>query len=291
MDSPRDCVIPFLFEHLDIRGAWVSLDQTWAGLTRGRDYPAPVAHLLGEMAGVTALISANLKQPGRLTFQLRGDAPQAQTVELLVMDCDEQLRMRGMARWQGDRLPEDAPALLGHGKLVLSLDTVGMRQPYQSVVPLEGASLAAIFEHYLTRSEQQPTRLALASDAMRATGLFLQRLPGADEKDPDGWNRIQHLLETLKPAELLALPATDLLRSLFPEEDIRVFDPRPVTHHCPQDWEKIHTMLKSLGREECDAILRDHGQIHVRDDICDLDYHLDAQAVAALFEPPSSTVH
>ncbi|MEW6677622.1 MAG: Hsp33 family molecular chaperone HslO [Pseudomonadota bacterium] len=291
MDSPRDCVIPFMFEHLDIRGAWVSLDQTWAGLTRGRDYPVPVAHLLGEMAGVTALIGANLKQPGRLTFQLRGDVPQAQTVELLVMDCDEQLRMRGMARWQGDRLPEDAPALLGHGKLVLSLDTVGMRQPYQSVVPLEGASLAAIFEHYLTRSEQQPTRLALASDAMRATGLFLQRLPGADEKDPDGWNRIQHLLETLKPAELLALPATDLLRSLFPEEDIRVFDPRPVTHHCPQDWEKIHTMLKSLGREECDAILRDHGQIHVRDDICDLDYHLDAQAVAALFEPPSSTVH
>jgi molecular chaperone Hsp33 len=50
-------------------------------------------------------------------------------------------------------------------------------------------------------------------------------------------------------------------------------------------------MLKSLGREECDAILREHGLIHVRDDICNRDYRLDAQAVAALFEPPSSTVH
>lgn len=250
-----------------------------------------MARLLGEMSSVTALIGANLKQPGRMTFQLRGEAPQDNTVELLVMDCDEQLRMRGMARWRGDALSDDVPVLLGHGRLVLTLDTVGMNQPYQSVVPLEGHSLAAVFEHYLTRSEQLPTRLVLASDAMRAAGLYLQRLPGADEKDPDGWNRVQHLLETLQPRELLALPGPTLLQTLFPEEDIRVFEARPVRHHCPADWEKIHTLLKSLGRDECDAILREHGQIHVRDDICDQDYRLDAQAVAALFEPPSSAVH
>lgn len=291
MDSARDCVIPFLFEHLDIRGAWVSLDQTWAGLTRDRDYPPAVARLLGEMAAVSALIGANLKQPGRMTFQMRGEAHQDNTVELLVMDCDEQLRLRGMARWQGHELPADTPSLLGHGRLVLSLDAAGMRHPYQSVVPLEGASVTEIFEHYLTRSEQQPTRLSLATDPMRATGLFVQRLPGAERKDLDGWNRVQHLLQTLRPEELLRLDAPELLRRLFPEEDIRVFDPRPVCHHCPEDWEKIHTMLKSLGREECDAILREHGLIHVRDDICDRDYRLDAQAVAALFEPPSSTVH
>ena len=291
MDTPRDCVIPFLFEHLDIRGAWVSLDSTWAGLTRSRGYPPVVAHLLGEMSAVTALVSANLKQPGRMTFQLRGDTPQDNTVELMVMDCDEQLRMRGMARWRGDDLPADVPELLGHGRLMLTLDAVAMRQPYQSMVPLEGHTIAAIFEHYLTRSEQQPTRLVLASDAMRAAGLFLQRLPDADRKDPDGWNRVQHLLETLKTAELLTLPPAELLQRLFPEEDIRLFDPRPVSHHCPEDWEKIHNMLKSLGREECDAILKEHGEIHVRDDICNLDYRLDAQAVAAVFEPPSSTVH
>jgi molecular chaperone Hsp33 len=294
-DLSTDCVIPFLFEALDIRGAWVSLDATWAGLTQARDYPEPVANLLGEMCAVSTLIAASLKQPGRMTFQLKGDA----AIDLLVLDCDEQLRLRGMARLK-DTAPNprqpispaaDIHELLGNGNLLLSLDTAGMQQPYQSLVALEGDSIAAIFEQYLNRSEQQPTRLVLAVNSTRATGLFLQTMPDTDKRDADGWNRIQHLLQTLLPEELLSHPCHALLQTLFPEEDIRVYAARPVTHHCPKDWEKIHTMLRALGRSECDAILQDHSEIHVRDDICNHDYRLGPEAVAAIFETPSTTLH
>ena len=282
-------VHPFLLEHLDIRGAIVSLDGAWRSLLAGRGYPAPVARLLGEMSAVTTLIAANLKQPGRMTFQLRGEGP----VNLLVLDCDEQLRLRGMARWNPDAFMDDlaTPDLLGDGQLALTLDTASMRQPYQSLVPLTGGSVAAIFEHYLTQSEQQPTRLVLTADADRAVGLLLQKLPGADARDGDGWNRIQHLLATLRPSEMLGQATLDLLRRLFPEETIRVFDARPVTHHCPEDWEKVQNMLRSLGRPECDAILREQGEIVIRDDLCNRDYRLAGPAVAALFEPPSTTLH
>ena len=283
-----DCVQPFLFEHLDIRGALVSLDLAWRDLTAGRDYPPAMRRLLGEMSAVTCLISANLKQPGRMTFQLRGDG----AVNLLVLDCDEQLRLRGMAR--GDAaIPDDLSAReqLGNGQLLLTLDAVGMRQPYQSLVPLEGDSIAAIFEHYLNLSEQQPTLLRLAADQGRATGLLVQKLPEADHKDADGWNRIQHLLATLTPGEQLAHAPEHLLRRLFPEEVIRVFPPRPVSHHCPDDPEKIHAMLRGLGREECDAILRDKGEIHVRDDICNRDYRFDAAAIETIFAAPGRDMH
>jgi molecular chaperone Hsp33 len=285
----NDCVQPFLFEHLDIRGALVSLDRTWLDLASGRDYAPAVRELLGEMSAVTCLISANLKQPGRMTFQLRGDG----AVNLLVLDCDEQLRLRGMARSQMDAQMENLPVrhLLGDGQLLLSLDAPDMRQPYQSLVPLEGDSIAAIFEHYLNLSEQQPTRLLLAADAKRAVGLFAQKLPDADHKDPDGWNRVMHLLDTLTPAEHLAHGPLDLLRRLFPEEDVRVFASRPVRHHCPDDPEKIHAMLRGLGRAECDAILQDKGEIHVRDDICNRDYRFDADDVEAVFAAPSHSMH
>jgi molecular chaperone Hsp33 len=284
-----DCVQPFLFERLDIRGALVSLDRAWLDLTAGRDYAPAVRELLGEMSAVTCLISANLKQPGRMTFQLRGDG----AVNLLVLDCDEQLRLRGMARSQVDAVMENLPVrhLLGDGQLLLTLDAPDMRQPYQSLVPLEGDSIAAIFEHYLNLSEQQPTRLLLAADAKRAVGLFVQKLPDADHKDPDGWNRVMHLLDTLTPAEYLAHGPLDLLRRLFPEEDVRVFAARPVSHHCPDDPEKIHAMLRGLGRAECDAILLDKGEIHVRDDICNRDYRFDAEAVESLFAAPSQRMH
>ena len=282
-------VHPFLFEHLDIRGAIVSLDDAWRSLVADRGYPVAVARVLGEMSAVTTLISANLKQPGRMTFQLRGAGP----VNLLVLDCDEQLRLRGMAQWNAAAIQEQqsVPDLLGHGQLALTLDAAAMRQPYQSLVPLEGDSVAAIFEHYLTQSEQQPTRLALAAGPKRAVGLFLQKLPEADQRDADGWNRIQHLLATVKDEEMLTLEPLELLRRLFPEEDIRVFDPRPVTHHCPKDWEKVSNLVRGLGREECDAILREHGELVIRDDICNHDYHLDGPTLAALFATPSPTLH
>ena len=284
-----DCVQPFLFEHLDIRGALVTLDTTWRELAAGREYPDDVLHTLGEMSAVTTLIAANLKQPGRMTFQLRGEGP----INLLVLDCDEQLRLRGMARWNDETLQPGAalPQLLGDGQLLLSLDAASMRQPYQSFVPIQGESVAAIFEHYLTLSEQQPTRLLLAANAERAVGVLLQKLPEADRRDADGWNRIGHLLATLQSAEHLALAPLDLLQRLFLDEEVRVFAARPVSHHCPEDWEKIHAMLRSLGREECDTILREHGVIHVRDDICNRDYSMNADDLDALFSAPAHRMH
>ncbi|MEI6987649.1 MAG: Hsp33 family molecular chaperone HslO, partial [Rhodospirillaceae bacterium] len=156
-------------------------------------------------------------------------------------------------------------------------------EPYQSVVPLVGTSLAAAFEHYLVQSEQQPARLFLSATDKFAGGLFLQKLPDADSKDPDGWNRIEHLAATLKPAEL-AEPAANLLMRLFPDENIRLFDPRPVSYHCPKDEEKVLTMLKSLGRAEVESALAEQGEIAIDDDICRQRYRYGPEIIARLFD-------
>jgi molecular chaperone Hsp33 len=194
------------------------------------------------------------------------------------------LRLRGMVRTPPDLSAGSLPALLGEGALTLTLDTADMRQPYQSHVPLQGDTLAAVFEHYLAQSEQLPTRLWLAANHETAAGLFLQALPGAAARDADGWNRVQIMADTVRADELLGLGSIKLIERLFPEEDVRIYDPRPVSYHCPRDPEKIETMLRSVGRTECEAILAEHGEIRVHDDICNHEYVLDAAAVAALFE-------
>lgn len=284
---PTDQTHRFLLENLDIRGAWVSLDNAWNALLAKRNYPPQVSALLGEMTAISVMLAANLKQAGRLTLQIQGSGP----ISLLVIDCDEQLRLRGMARHSQPIAPAAVPDLLGHGQLALTLDTASLKQPYQSLVPLEGDTISAIFEHYLTQSEQQPTRLILAARPERVAGLFLQTLPGAPAKDPDGWNRINLLANTLKADELLATPVADLLPRLFPEDEIRLYDPRTVTHHCPRDPEKIHAMLRSLGRAECEAALHEQGEILVHDDLCGHDYRFDAAALSALFEAPEHRFH
>lgn len=277
----------FLFEGLDIRGAVVRLDDAWQQMQAGRDYQPTVAQLLGETAAVTALIAAQLKQPGRLTLQLRGNGP----IQLLVMDCNEQLQMRGMARSNPVVLPAPVPELLGAhqgGQLLMSLDLPSARQPYQSYVPLVGESIAQIFEHYLEQSEQQPSRLFCTAAPKAAACLFLQKLPDADKLDADGWHRVTQLAATVKPAELLELDAEALLGRLFHEEiaagGIRVYDPLPVVYHCPEDWEKVRDMIRSLGRADAETIVAEHGEILIRDDICNRDYRFSPEDVAALFD-------
>jgi molecular chaperone Hsp33 len=276
----------FLFEGLDIRGAIVHLGDAWQHMQHDRNYQPTVAQLLGETAAVTALIAAQLKQPGRLTLQLRGNGP----IQLLVMDCNEQLQMRGMARSNPVVLPAPVPELLGAhqgGQLLMSLDMPDARQPYQSYVPMVGNSIAEIFEHYLEQSEQQPSRLFAIAGPKAAVCLFLQKMPDTDKHDADAWNRISHLASTVKPAELLELDAESLLTRLFHEDmdnhGIRIYDPQPVAYHCPQDWNKVRDMIRSIGREDAESILAEHGEILIRDDICNHEYLFTPDDVAAIF--------
>lgn len=274
-----DSVRRFIFEDLDIRGAVVSLGNAWHELSAGRDNPPAVNALLGELAAVAVLIAGNLKTPGRITFQLQGHG----AVSLLLVDCDEQLRLRGTARTKvGAGGTARCAEMFGDGQLILTLHG-NLGDPWQSIVPLAGDSLAEVFEHYLAQSEQQPAKLFLTATGDFAGGLFLQKLPDADARDADGWNRLMHLVATLKPDELRE-PAPTLLMRLFPEENIRLFDPRPVRHHCPKDEEKVLAMLKSLGRDEVEAALAELGELVVEDDICRQTYRFGPDVVPRLFD-------
>lgn len=299
-----DTVQRFLFEELDIRGSLVQLGPAWRSLCKVHSLAPTTRSLLGELAAVTALIGGNLKTPGRLRFQLQGQGP----VSFLMMDCDEQLRLRGMARetpLDGDgtavtgnvatALSAVPPAptfsthdLLGDGQLLLTLQTANA-EPYQSLVPNEGDSMAEIFEHYLTQSEQQPSRLWLMADAHHACGLFLQKLPDADLRDVDGWERIVQLAATVHPAEL-TLPPESLLNRLFHEETIRLFSPRTVTWHCPRDEEKIRNLLLTMGRDEVAEMLAERGEIAITDEICGHEYRFGAEVLDELF-PPVHLLH
>ena len=277
----------FLLENLDIRGAIVHLDSVWQDILSGRNYPDPVTHLLGEMSAITLLLSENLKQTGRLTIQLTGNGP----VSMLVLDCTENLQLRGMAKCARQIETDSVPELLGHGQLILTLDMLSMRETYQSIVPLNGGTIAEIFEHYFNQSEQLQTRMFLITTGSAIFGLLLQKLPDADLLDPDGWTRAEALAATIHEHPLFELPVEEILVRLFYQETIRIFDARQVQYGCQANPAKIYAMLRSLGREEVDAILQEFGEVVIHDDICNREYRLDALAVDAVFRDAGPTIH
>jgi molecular chaperone Hsp33 len=275
-----DYVQRFLFENLDIRGRLVCLTGAWQRMLDGRDYPEDIAALLGHTTALNVLLGANQKGSGRVTLQVQGTGP----VKLLVSDCTAELQIRGMAQYEKEKVvPSNERKLLGDGRLSVTLEDMKSGQFYQSLVPLEGETLEQIFEHYLAQSEQTIAFLRLKADSGALCGLLLEKLPQADARDPDGWNRVTHLASTLTLEETRDAQPYDLLTRVFPEELMRVFRLYAVEYHCPYDETKVKEMLRGLGREEVEAILAEQGEIVIRNEMCNHEYRFDARAIAELF--------
>ena len=287
-----DSLRRFVFERFPVRGYVVHLDACWRALIEHHAYPDIVRDTLGEAVAATVLLAATLKFDGLLTLQVQGPGP----MHLLVVQATHRMAVRAVARWHS-ALPVGRPSLAtlsGGGRLTVTVENADRSSRYQGVVPLSGERLADCFEGYFARSEQLPTRLWLTATAEGAAGLLLQRLPSgasasAEELEhaaaagAEHWNRIQHLAGTLSAAELAVLPSGELLRRLFHEEDVRLFEPGPVFFQCNCSRERVSGILRSLGEGEVRDILRERSTVEVRCEFCNRAWQYDAVDVEGLF--------
>ena len=110
----------------------------------------------------------------------------------------------------------------------------------------------------------------------------MQKLPDAGH-DADAWNRVTTLSATITPAELLQLAPREVMHRLFHEEDLRVFDAEPVSFRCSCSRERVQGMLRRLGQEEVEGILREQGAVTVNCDFCNQRYLFDSVDAAQIF--------
>jgi molecular chaperone Hsp33 len=274
-----DSLHVFLFEHCAVRGAIVQLDAAWRFMRSLRAYPAVVEALLGESIVAAALLASTLKRThGSLSLQMQGDGP----LGLLFAECSSDYGLRATAYWSGPIAPAPLSSLLGSGRCVITLGSGGAPS-YQGIVPIESSTLAQALEAYMERSEQLQTQIALDAGSDAAVGLLLQRIPGGTDADPDDWNRIRHLAHTVSARELRELTVPTLLRRLFPQDDVRLFDGRPLAFACSCSEQRVQGMLLGLGRAEAEAVLAERGRMEVACEFCGQVYTFDAERCRALF--------
>jgi len=289
-----DTLQRFIFENAAVRGELVEISETWKQIQARKEYPAPVRTLLGELLAAAALLTANLKFKGMMILQMHGDGP----VKLLVIECDSELHLRATAKLRPDAVIPEGAGLKelvnahGQGRFVITLDPADKlpgQQPYQGIVPLDGDSVAVAIENYMQRSEQLDTKLWLAANENVVRGLLLQKLPreggtGTQTADDlEAWNHTVMLASTVRSDELLSTDINTMLRRLFWEETIRVFEPNHPTFYCSCSREKVGNMLRMLGKQEIDAALVDLGELSINCDFCGQHYSFDAVDCAQLF--------
>lgn len=278
-DRNQDQLHPFIFEQSAVRGNCVQLDQSLLTALEHQTLPPALKKVIGEFTAASVLLTATLKMQGKLILQLQSQG----ALQLLVVECTSQLNIRTTAK-VGSELPGDQLTdWIKQGQLVITL-MPEEGEPYQGIVPLEGDSIASMLENYMLRSQQIDTRLWLASDGERASGLLLQKLPQQQESDLDCWNRVQHLAGTVTDQELLNLDTVTLLQRLFVEEDVRLFSGREVLAFCSCSQTSVTNMLQMLGMAEVRSIIEEQGSVQIQCDFCNKHYVVDEQEALALFD-------
>lgn len=291
-----DTLEHFYFPKANARGCAVRLQESWQTILERRDYPAPVQKLLGEMTAAAAMLTASITFPGSVLLQIAGDGP----VRLAMVEVKPDLGLRAVARLNEDLpIPEGAGLkelvnVSGKGRCALTLvnpDPAKRAESYQGIVDIaSAATVAEAISAYMTRSEQIETRMWLAADAAAASGLILQKVAGeggkgvAADYDPDEWERIQKLSETVTGEELLSLEPRALLTRLFWQENPSLAEPRSPRFACACSRERVAGMIRSLGEAEARSILEEKGAVEVTCDFCGKTYRFDSIDVHQLFD-------
>jgi molecular chaperone Hsp33 len=274
----RDRVRRFLFEQHGIRGVWVKLADSWQAAKQFQHQPEIAVNQLGQALASVTMLSTTVKFDGAMILQAQSDG----AISTLVAQATDKYKIRGVVKCAEDVKGDSLPELFGAGRLVLTIEA-GNGKPYQGIVPLQGENLAAALQMYFEQSEQLKTRLWLFANETHAAGLLLQELP-SQEGQPNDWETIEILANTVTAQEMFDLDCHELLHRLFHEEDVRLFNSEVVEFECSCSRERIEKTLKAMGEEELQSILQERETIEVTCEFCSENYRFNAQDVEALFK-------
>ena len=129
----------------------------------------------------------------------------------------------------------------------------------------------------------------------------MQQLPADviedEDERADSWSKLLMLGDTLKAEELLGLDNETILHRLYHEETVRLFDGQAIEFKCSCSRERSGNALTSLGLEDAQKVVSEHGgHLEIDCQFCNERYLFDAADVDQLFagagvESPSGTQH
>ncbi len=278
----KDYVQRFIFEGKPIRGEIIRLEKSFSIITQQRDYPSFVLKFLGETLVSNVMLSTTLKYEGQTTMQMRQEGP----LEMLVAKCNNQLHIRGLAKWNDNASFEELKNTLNNGQLVITVQPDNQVDVYQSIVKISHQPVAQVMEHYFSQSEQLKTRIWLAVNHQYAVGLLIQQVAQTDNKEDENnafWDEIVMLTNTITENELISLDDLTLLRRLYHEYDLRMFETKPAEFRCTCNMTKMEGAILVMGQDEAYNILKQHKKLSVKCEYCNNEYTFSEAEVRAVF--------
>ncbi|OYD06337.1 Hsp33 family molecular chaperone HslO [Paludifilum halophilum] len=255
-----------------------------------------VSAALGRTASFGAMMGMMLKnESDRLTIQVQGDGP----IGEILVDADARGGVRGTVTHPVVDLPLndlgklDVARAVGAGTLNVVKD-LGMREPYRGSVRLVSGELGDDFTYYLTVSEQVPSSVGVGvlvdrdASILASGGFIIQVMPGTgDERIEELEERVRRVPSVTQQLKRGATPE-DLLERVLGDGEPQVLATQPLSFQCQCSEERTRTMLRSLGREELNSIIREQGRAEVICHFCNQTYEISREELERLAEEAKS---
>lgn len=256
---------------------------------RRHDLWPTAAAAVGRTLTATALLAIPLKPGGSITVTIKGGGPIGGVVAAALPEGE----VRGYAHFPHADLPPrpdgklDVGGVVGHDGWIRVARDLGVGRPYTGSAPLVSGEIGEDFTHYLLRSEQVPSLVALGvlvgrgGKVRSAGGLIVQMLPGAPDEEAArieanvaDLGAISRAVESGRtPEEIVEIG----LRGLSP----RVIGSTPLRFRCRCGRRRLSGVLTGLPSSQLRLMREEDGQAELVCHFCGKRYRFTAAELHA----------
>lgn len=220
---------------------------------------AVVSAALGRLLTAASMMGNSLKtEVGSVTLRINADGP----IGSVVAVADTDGNVRGYAANNIVEIPLnqkgklDVGGAVGHNGYLYVLKDLGMKEPYNGVVPLVSGEIAEDITAYFAESEQIPTVCALGVlvnpdlSIKAAGGYIIQLLPTADDEII---TKVEKSIADIQPITTLisnGMSLEDIVKNALNQFDVELLDECEVSYKCNCSKERTKRVLMTLGKED-----------------------------------------
>mgnify|MGYP003305652302 CR=1 FL=1 len=246
---------------------------------------SPVATAaLGRLLTAAAMMGSMLKgEKDLVTLQLTGGGPLGRV--LAVSGCDS--KVKGYVGNPGADMPLNSAGKLDVGGAVgldgflTVIQDLGLKEPYIGKIPLVSGEVGDDLAKYFAISEQVPSVVALGVlvdkdlSCKTSGGFIIQVMPGATDED------ITKLEENIKKITSVTQMLEDgmnieeIMGVALAGFDFHFTDKSDVDYYCNCSKERVRKVLKSVGTDELEAIIKEDGKAELDCHFCNEKYLFD----------------
>lgn len=294
----KDYLLRAIAREANIRAlACVSTGLVSEACKRHRASPTACAALGRALTG-GALMAALLKEGQRVALKFEGNGP----VGKIIVEAESSGHVRGYVSnpWVEIEPREgklDVAGAVGKSGTLLVIKDLGLRDPYNGMVPLYSGEVAEDLAYYFTESEQIPSAVGLGvfvnnEGMVRAAGGFLlQSFP------PRNHRLIEKLIQKIEKmptvTEILreGKGPSDILNIIFQGIPYDLLEEKEIAFKCNCSRERVEAALISLGMEELERLVVEEGGAQVKCEFCKALYEFDEKDLKALQDEVIRKVH